>query len=747
MKIYRGIWLWDISMAAEELKRITSHITCPICLLTYNIPKVLPCQHSYCQECLANVEKDQKIVCPECRKVTAVPITGVKGLPTNLTITHLIDSLLLRRKDGGKVNCEICIEIDPVTSFCFTCSTFMCLACQNHHKRSRGTHQHVMIYLDEQSQPNTAKPVQPKNTLSSCPDHDLELKFYCETCKRLVCVYCTMNEHVTHSHGALKTVAAKHREQLKITIAPLKDIDDKLSQAHNNITSIKEKVLQQHKNVDRDINRFLDSVIQKVEQQRQHLKQRLNDKVDGEVKLLTSQLQQIESVQNYVTDAQGLAGKVEQCRDDEMLLNEKDLVQRVNEITETFNQLQIYPAESYAFWFTPSNSDPFPQFGHFISPQPSQCDITKVPLNMFPGQTIQFTVITRDTKGMALTSGGGTVKVQLDDGRGNIQTITVRDNNNGKYTGSFITEFIGHHKLSVTIGGQNIKESPLFFVVARDYSKVVKSSKIINEKGAMGWPWGVAFSNNNHWAVADYSNDCIYLFNEQDQLVRKFSSCEASCKAQSYPHGVSFDNKNFLYVVDGGNHRVQKFDFNGEFVMQFGGEGASGGQLRRPVGIAIHHDKVYIADRDNHRISVYLTDGTYCFSFGSEGNGPRQFKYPWDIAISPDNTLLVVDSWGHCIQSFHLDGTFIHKFGTQGSSKGEMDSPSSLTVDPNGFILVTECNNNRVSLFDKNYNFVHSFGSKGTRNNQFNGPCGIAINPNGSVYISDTGNKRLVVYQ
>ena len=734
-------------MAAEELKRITRHITCPICLLTYNNPKVLPCQHSYCQECLTNIDKDHKIVCPECRKVTAVPNSGVKDFPTNLTITHLIDSLLLRRQDGGKVNCEICIETDPVTSFCFTCSIFMCLACQNHHKRSRDTHQHLVIDLEDRSQLIPTKPVQSKSALPSCPDHDLELKFYCDTCERLVCVYCTMNEHATHSHGALKAKAAKHREQLKITTSPLKDMDDKLSQAHNSISGIREKVLQQHKNVDRGIDQFLDSMIQNIEQQRQQLKQKLNSKVDGEVKLLTSQMQQIEGVQGYVTNAQRLADKVEKGCDDEMFLNEKKLVRHVNEVTEKFSQLQFDPVESYAFWFTPCNNDPLPQFGYFISPQPSQCDITKIPLNMLPRQRVQFTVITKDEKGMALTSGGGTVKAQLDDGRGNIQLVTTRDNNNGTYTGSFTTEFIGHHQLSVTIGGQNINNSPYSFVVARDYSKVIRSTKVIDDDGAMGWPWGVAFSNDNHWAVADYSNDCIYLFNKKDQLVRKFSSYEASCKAQSYPHGVSFDSNNFLYVVDGGNHRVQKFDPNGKFVMQFGGEGASDGQLRRPVGIAIHHDNVYIADRDNHRISVFKTDGTYSFSFGSEGNGPKQFKYPWDVAVTPDKTLLVVDSWGHCIQSFQLDGTFIHKFGTQGVGKGEMDSPSSLTVDPNGFILVTESNNNRVSLFDKNYNFVHSFGNKGTGVNQFNGPCGIAISPNGSIYVSDTANKRLVAYQ
>ena len=181
-------------MAAIELKRVTDHATCPVCLQLYKCPKVLPCQHSYCQECLIKLEKDKKITCPECRKIAEVPAKGVKDFPTNFTLTHLIDDFFLRRQDRGTVNCEVCVEKDLVTSFC---SLFMC---QTFHKRSRDTHQHVIVYLEEPSQ---LKVAQPQRTLPNCPDHDLELKFYCDTCERLVCVYCTMNEHAQHSHGAV----------------------------------------------------------------------------------------------------------------------------------------------------------------------------------------------------------------------------------------------------------------------------------------------------------------------------------------------------------------------------------------------------------------------------------------------------------------------------------------------------------------------------------------------------------------
>ena len=175
--------------------------------------------------------------------------------------------------------------------------------------------------IEEPSQPKAAQSLK---TLPNCPDHDLKLKFYCDTCERLVCcsLYCTINEHAQHSHGAVKKMAAKYREQLKKTTAPLNDMITKLSQAHDNITDIKERVLQQHKIADKDIDQFFDNVIQKVEQQRQQLKQELHNKVSGKVKMLTLQLEEVESVKAHVMSVNELASKVEESCD-EMLSGEK----------------------------------------------------------------------------------------------------------------------------------------------------------------------------------------------------------------------------------------------------------------------------------------------------------------------------------------------------------------------------------------------------------------------------------------
>ena len=722
-------------MAARELKIVSNHVTCPICYQLYKDPKVLPCQHSYCRECLSKLEKDKQVTCPECRKVAQV-----EELKTNFFINRLVDDCILKRKVEGEeeVHCEACIEDDPVTTFCPECVLFMCQACDNHHKRNRNTHEHPIITLtDLRSKQDVKDQIKPKKQVLLCKKHDIELKFYCETCKELVCLYCTTKSHSTHSHDAIKEVAAKHREQLKKTTAPLKDMVTKLSLAHSNISDTKENMMGHHKAVDKQIDEYYNNILQRitndVNKQRQQLKEDLQKKVTTKVEVLSSQLEKVESVKVNVMSVDELAREVEEsCNNEELLSGEQQIVHSVSEVTNVFNELKIDPKESYVPYFTPSYPDTFPQLGCLSNVYPLQYEITNIPPAVRQNSTVQFTVVTKDVEEIPLSKIPINITVQLND---NTSLVTVIDNNNGNYTGSFKVKHEGHYQLSVSIGGQQIKGSPLSFIVFKDYTKLNKADKVIDINEKMGKPWGVAVSNDHHWAVANYTKHCVYIFDQQDQLIRTFG-CKGCDNGQfNGPCGVSFDSNNCLYVVDGENHRVQKFNLNGEYLLQFGEEE---GQLKCPVGITVHLDKVYIADRGNHRISVFQRDGTYCFSFGSQGESAGKFKYPWDVAITPDNTLCVADNENHKVQIFELDGTFINSFGSYGRCEGQLKFPSSVTVDPNGFILITESVNNRVSVFDKQQKFMHSFNSQG--------PRGIAISHTGTIYISNRRDSTITIY-
>jgi len=345
-------------------------------------------------------------------------------------------------------------------------------------------------------------------------------------------------------------------------------------------------------------------------------------------------------------------------------------------------------------------------------------------------------IVSKDSNGDHYIKRDSQVSVELKSFTGDVTAGKVRDNNDGSYMASFVAKDVGEAKLFVSINGEQIKGSPYSIVVGRNYQAIDKPSKIVKNDGE---PWGIAFNRNGLWAVADNFYHCVYIFDDKDQLVRKFGSKGSKNGQFCYPRGVAFDNHNHLYVAD--DHKVQKFDTSSNYLIRFGSKGASNGQLKHPYGITVYNDKVYIADSDNKRISVFQTNGKFCISFGSD-----QLGRPRDVAVSADNNLLIADSGNSYIYTFTLDGHYVGKFGTPGSGRAQFYKPFSLTTDLNDCIIVADTYNHRILIFDKDGNYIHCFGSKGSTDGQFNIPAVIVVSPNGTLHISDFDNKRIQIF-
>ena len=137
---------------------------------------------------------------------------------------------------------------------------------------------------------------------------------------------------------------------------------------------------------------------------------------------------------------------------------------------------------------------------------------------------VKFTVVTKNAQGHLCPKGGSKVIAQAQSTiTGENFSVTVLDNQNGSYNASFVPNQAGEIRLSVSINGRHIKGSP-YSVSVRSYLALNMPSKVVNYDGRMGEQWGIAFSKDGMWAVTDHSNHCVYIFDGQDQLVRKFGS-------------------------------------------------------------------------------------------------------------------------------------------------------------------------------------------------------------------------------
>ena len=729
-------------MSAVEVKKAQNNLTCPVCYQLFKNPKYLPCYHSYCEECLEKMQVQSKIICPECRKEAKVPAGGVKELATNFFINRLVDDLILKKKVDGEeeVKCDECDEDDPVVSFCPECNSFLCHACNDHHKRNKRYRGHAVVPLTDLKS-NKEAPIQAKAKIPLCKEHDEQLKYYCETCDELVCMYCTVKKHNGHHHDSVKQMATKHRNELKKITDPVEGMITNLSEAHDNIEKMKKKIRRQGGEVDRKIDGYYDELIEKLMKQKDEVKQQAHDAVSQKEKAVTTQLEEMTSMQAELMSMKELTDALEQSSDQEALSAKKQVSDRVQQLTNKYKKLNIQPVESSAMDFVPTK-EPFPLFGHlYAHVNPHTSEVINLPQCIVAGKVVKITIVAKYENSDPCSSGGNRVCVQLHSFTGDVTAGDVRDINNGSYKASFVAKQVGEAKLSVAINGEQIKGSPYSIVVGRNYQAIDKPRKIVDSNSSIGGPWGVAFARNGLWAVADCSSNCVYIYDDKDQLVRKFGSKGSNNGQFNVPRQVAFDSHNHLYVVDNGNHRVQKFNTSGDYLLQVGSKGASDGQLSNPLGITVHNNKVYIVEHGNKRISVFQTNGKFCISFGADLLGN-----PADVAVSADNHLLIADSGDNCIYTFTLDGHYVRKFGTQGSDRGQLNGPHGLATDLNGFIIVADTSNHRVMIFDKDHNNIHCFGSEGSANGQFICPDGIALGPNGSIYVSDTGNKRIQIY-
>ena len=740
-------------MAAKQMKKMTGHLACPICCELYKKPKYLPCYHSYCEACLAKLQEKSadksSIACPECRKTSVVPAGGVKELPNNFFINRLLDEITLQRKVEGEeeAKCDLCFREDPVEVLCLECSTFLCGHCTNNHKYSREYHSHNTMSLNEVQSKKENITIKPKAKFASCQEHEIELNFYCETCEQLICHYCIMKDHLQHKHDTVKKVAEKYRQQMDDMMKPVEKMIEGLSTAYNRAHGVKDEIGAKATNVDKEIDVYYEKVQRQVLQRLQQQKDDLKTELLGQKQKETSlHLEKMEHSQAELESVKELNGAVKRGSDQETLLMKKQVMDNVKRLSELYDKLSTEPVKTVAVEFecVKEFDQSFPQFGKlYFGPSISvvNSEAVNIPKMISKGEVVNFNIVTKDGHNHICHKEGNDITSQAESSKGEVIPVEIKDNKDGSYSASFVANHVGELRLSVTINKQHIKGSPYLVNVHRNYHTLDKPNKIVDE-GGLKQPWGIAFGKDGVWAVGDGNNHCVWMFDSQDQLIRKIGSYGNGNGQFCSPLGVAFDPDGHLYVTDHSNHRVQKFNPNGDFLLQLGSHGSGDGQLKHPIGIVVHNGRVYITEWSGNYISVFQCDGQFCQKFGS-----GHLFNPYHITVTNNDQLLVANHGHNCISIFTLDGVYVGKFGEQGTCRGQLSSPTGIATDKYGFILVLEYGNCRVSVFDKDGVYVHCFGSSGSAQGQFSSPYGgLAISNDGKIYVTDYGKNRIQIF-
>ena len=292
------------SSLAEDVEK---ELTCAICLSRYSHPKLLPCLHAYCKECLENCLKTEKkatgrskITCPQCKEVHEVSSEGVETFSSYFTINNLLELLHIHEANEGEevnIQCTTGLDENLAVSWCSTCSCYLCHACWASHIKMVFTKEHAVVSLDEIRSSDKQTGVRTLRQKRYCPEHDDQLlRLYCRTCKKVVCQACAMVKHRSAEHDCdfVKDVKSEISEELMKLMECIQVKQEEFDSYCSYIDHVRSANAASLDTSEKEINKAFDSLKQILEARRVSLVTELRSAYAQEQKRIDAEAQSVD---------------------------------------------------------------------------------------------------------------------------------------------------------------------------------------------------------------------------------------------------------------------------------------------------------------------------------------------------------------------------------------------------------------------------------------------------------------------
>ena len=198
-----------------------SFLKCLICKNTFKDPRILPCLHTFCYECIQRLPKLEfwTVECPQCQATVKLPKGGIDGLSTNFFTNKMLHFLKIKLRDDQTLLCSNCELGEPAVSRCWNCSEFLCDQCMEAHKITRVTKQHKIFEIENEENllNENIRQLLGHSVVCSCFGKE-EVKYFCATCDEAVCGDCIIAKHKEHRFGSLRDLVGKHRGEVRYFI-------------------------------------------------------------------------------------------------------------------------------------------------------------------------------------------------------------------------------------------------------------------------------------------------------------------------------------------------------------------------------------------------------------------------------------------------------------------------------------------------------------------------------------------------
>ncbi|KAM7406931.1 hypothetical protein PAMA_002908 [Pampus argenteus] len=484
---------------------VNPRAVCNVCKRLYRDPKILPCLHTFCSDCIRQlepfsvssrsyrdgpeegiggeaVEKNRHavtvtVLCPDCDSEVDIPPSGPVGLSTD----HLaLDEVFLETLvTNAPLGCDLCGE-GGAESRCEVCCVNLCEFCCQAHRRQKRTASHSVQRLEElKSRGRLCRPV-------LCSLHPgQELRLFCQPCDLPVCLECAATLHRDHRCCPTLDVIDRHGDRIReLVTVSLRPRLERLERSLQKVEVSQEALQARVDATASEVRAFARGYASAVEAHCVSLLRGLEElrvQRRNQLHLQKAQLQQA------LLDIRGgveFAERLLSCGSDAEILSAKGVtLRRLTRLAESSHdphQATVTPDDGSSISFMPREPagevEGYPVVGviHSKTVDHSRCTIE--------GEGVQrgrerqqghFTLVCRDSAGEQMTRGGEHVLISIVHKEKKNCTVetTVVDNNDGSYTVSYTPEEPGAYSVWVCVKAQHVKGSPFMLNVKRKFRR------------------------------------------------------------------------------------------------------------------------------------------------------------------------------------------------------------------------------------------------------------------------------------
>ena len=276
---------------SEALRKLEQQLACPVCLDRYTQPRILPCFHSFCHDCLGQFpvmaqEGKHVISCPMCCQNSQLPDNGVSGFQSAFNVNHLLEIHQVLQKVCGLSSCQKCNN-EQANCYCQQCFMLLCQTCINKHNEWITDHQ-ILRIEDVATIASRLLPLK-KQTTMKCSSHEKELEVYCDTCDKLICLLCTAaTSHHSHKYEPLTDAFPRHQQQI---VDSLKQVKKKLAAITTAVQAVKIQergFLEEVGAVRREIEATVQQLMQLLQESERQLMIELDQVTDAYIEKISA---------------------------------------------------------------------------------------------------------------------------------------------------------------------------------------------------------------------------------------------------------------------------------------------------------------------------------------------------------------------------------------------------------------------------------------------------------------------------